>query len=385
MRRTLLLTNDFPPRVGGIQSYVHALVSRFPADDVVVLASDHPGSAPFDAAQPFRVVRYPAKVLLPTPGVARRAAELIERYRLTGVWYGAAAPLGLLTPRLRACGVQRTVASTYGHEVGWSMVPGARQALRRIGEGNDVLTFISRYARRRISPALGPRTALEFLPPGVDADRFRPDPAARAAIRSRYGLGDAPVLVCVSRLVPRKGQDVLIRGLPEVLSKVPRARLLIVGDGPDAARLRRLAAASTARGAVVFTGAVPAGELPAHYAAGDVFAMPCRTRGAGLDVEGLGIVFLEASACGLPVIAGDSGGAPEAVLPAKTGVVVDGRDVDSVAAAGVRLLSDPALRARWGEAGRRWVRTDWNWQSSADRLGEVLTGPAAESAPMPGR
>jgi phosphatidylinositol alpha-1,6-mannosyltransferase len=374
VRRTLLVTNDFPPRAGGIQSYVHALAGRLPADRLVVYASNYPGAAEFDAAQPFPVVRHPGGLLLPTPAVARRAAELVQAHRLSAVWYGAAAPLGLLTPALRRHGVARTVASMHGHEVGWSMLPGSRQALRRIGAVNDVLTFVSRYARRRTASALGPRAALEFLPPGVDADRFRPDPAGRAAVRARWGLGEAPVLVCVSRLVPRKGQDALIAALPAVRRQVPDARLLIVGDGPDAERLRRLAGRSPAGSAVVFTGAVPTDELPPHYAAGDVFAMPCRTRGAGLDVEGLGIVFLEASACGLPVIAGDSGGAPEAVLPERTGLVVDGRDGGQLAAAAVRLLSDPGLRARWGEGGRRWVRRDWSWQSSADRLAALLDG-----------
>jgi len=374
VRRTLLLTNDFPPRVGGIQSYVHALATRLPASDLVVLASDYPGAAEFDAAQPFPVVRYPSGMLLPTPSVAAAAARLIHAHRLTGVWYGAAAPLGLLTPRLRRAGVRRTVACTYGHEVGWSMLPGARQALRRIGTHNDVLTFISRYSRRRISAALGPRAALEFLPPGVDSAQFHPDPAARAAVRARYGLGAAPVVVCVSRLVPRKGQDVLIAAMPAVLRAHPDARLLIVGDGPDAARLHRLAGASPARDAVVFTGKVPFAQLAAHYAAGDVFAMPCRTRGKGLDVEGLGIVFLEASACGLPVVAGDSGGAPEAVLDGETGVVVDGRSIGDVAEAVIRLLGDPGLRARWGTAGRSWVRTDWTWRSAADRLAALLDG-----------
>jgi phosphatidylinositol alpha-1,6-mannosyltransferase len=345
-----------------------------PAEDLVVLASDYRGAAEFDATQPFPVTRYPSGVLLPTPAVAQRAAELIAAHRITAVWYGAAAPLGLLTARLRRHGVERTLACTYGHEVGWSMLPGARQALRRIGTGNDVITFISRYARRRISGALGPQAALEFLPPGVDADEFRPDPQARAAIRARYGLGDAPVVVCVSRLVPRKGQDTLIAALPAVQRQVPGVRLLIVGDGPYAAALQRRASASPAADAVVFTGPVPHAELPAHYVAGDVFAMPCRTRGGGLDVEGLGIVFLEASACGLPVVAGDSGGAPEAVLAEQTGVVVDGRDTDELSSAIIRLLDDPSLRARWGEAGRRWVRTDWNWQSAADKLAALLSG-----------
>lgn len=374
MRRTLLLTNDFPPRVGGIQSYVHALASRLPAADLVVLASDHPGSAEFDAAQPFPVVRYPTGMLLPTPAVARRAGELIAEHGLSAVWYGAAAPLALLTPRLRRCGIRRTVACTYGHEVGWSMLPGSRQALRRIGTSNDVLTFISRYSRRRISAALGPHAALEPLLPGVDAAEFHPDPAGRADLRARYGLGDRPVVVCVSRLVPRKGQDMLVRAWPRVLDERPDARLLIVGGGPYGTRLRRMAEASGAAGSIVFAGAVPAAELPAHYACGDVFAMPCRTRGAGLDVEGLGIVFLEASACGLPVIAGDSGGAPEAVVPEQTGIVLSGRDVPAIAAACTRLLGDEDLRREWGDAGRRWVRTSWTWQASADRLAELLDG-----------
>jgi phosphatidylinositol alpha-1,6-mannosyltransferase len=374
VRRTLLLTNDFPPRVGGIQSYVHALATRLPPSDLVVLASDYAGSADFDAAQPFPVVRYPTGMLLPTPAVARRAGELISEHGLTGVWYGAAAPLALLTPSLRRYGIERTVACTYGHEVGWSMLPGSRQALRRIGNNTDVITVISRYSRRRISAALGPNAALEPLLPGVDSDEFHPDPQARAAIRARYGLGEAPVVVCVSRLVARKGQDMLIRAWPTVLREHPDARLLIVGGGTYGTKLRRMAEASGASDSIVFTGPAPGGELAAHYAAGDVFAMPCRTRGAGLDVEGLGIVFLEASACGLPVIAGDSGGAPEAVLPERAGIVLPGRDVEAIAEACIRLLGDADLRRAWGQAGREWVRTSWTWQAAADRLAGLLDG-----------
>lgn len=156
VRRTLLITNDFPPRVGGIQSYVHELARRLPPDSLVVLASDHPGASSFDAAQDFPVVRYPTSMLLPTPGVAGRAEQLIDRHRLDAVWYGAAAPLGLLTTRLRRTGrIRRVVASTHGHEVGWSMLPVARQMLRRIGTTADVITYVSSYARRRISSALG--------------------------------------------------------------------------------------------------------------------------------------------------------------------------------------------------------------------------------------
>jgi phosphatidylinositol alpha-1,6-mannosyltransferase len=372
MRRTLLVTNDFPPRAGGIQSYLHELTQRLPADDLVVYAPAWKGADDFDAGQPFRVVRHPTSLMLPTPAVARRAAALLAEHRLTGVWFGAAAPLALLSKYLRGRGAERIIASTHGHEVGWSMLPGSRQALRRIGDTTDVVTFVSRYARRRFAAALGPRAALEYLPPGVDSATFAPDPAARALIRGRHGLGDAPVIVCVSRLVRRKGQDQLIAALPTVLAAVPSARLLIVGSGPDRERLVRLAGAHGVRDAVVFTGAVPFAELPAHFVAGDVFAMPCRTRGGGLDVEGLGIVFLEASASGLPVIAGDSGGAPEAVQDGRTGVVVPGLDRAAIAEAAISLLTDSAAAAALGAAGRRWVQRDWTWQGSADRLAELL-------------
>src|SRR4051794_20534111 len=147
----------------------------------------------------------------PVPDVARRAAELARAHRATTVWFGAAAPLAVLGAGLRrSAGVRRVVASTHGHEVGWSMVPAARQVLRRIGGDTDALTVVSRYTRRRVAAAFGPDAALELLPPGVDAGRFRPDPAARAGLRRRYGLGDAPVVTCLSRLVARKGQDQLV-------------------------------------------------------------------------------------------------------------------------------------------------------------------------------
>ena len=373
MRRTLLITNDFPPRTGGIQSYVHALAARLPADRLVVYAPAWAGSAEFDAAQPFPVVRHPTSLMLPTPAVAQRAAALVREHRASAVWFGAAAPLALLAPGLRRHGVVRTVASMHGHEVGWSMLPGARQALRRIGTTNDVLTYVSDFARRRTAASLGPMAALEYLPPGVDADLFAPSRHGRALIRARYGIADAPVLVCVSRLVRRKGQDVLIGSMAAIRRVIPDAVLLIVGDGPDRRHLEHLAAQAPP-GSVVFTGSVVGEELPWHVGAGDVFAMPCRTRGGGLDVEGLGIVFLEASACSLPVIAGDSGGAPEAVIPDQTGVVVDGRDRAAVERAAIDLLGDPATRSRWGEAGRRWVRDRWTWRRSADRLAVLLDG-----------
>jgi len=375
VRRTLLITNDFPPRSGGIQSYVQSLAERLPAGELVVYAPDWSGAAEYDARQPFPVFRHSKSLMLPSRAVRCRAMELIREHRLNAVWYGAAAPLSLLTPALRTAGIVRTVASTHGHEVGWSMVPGARGALRRIGQSNDVITFVSQFARRRISAALGPDAALEYLPPGVRVDTFRPDPAAGRMIRERHGVAPkAPLLLSVSRLVTRKGQDSLIRAVPVIADKVPNLRVLIVGDGPDAPRLRGLVADLGLTNLVIFAGQVDWADLPAHYAAGDVFAMPCRTRGSGLDVEGLGIVFLEASASGLPVIAGESGGAPETVLAGRTGVVVDGRDVRAVALAAIDLLRHPDRAACWGANGRAWVSAQWNWDRSATRLVELLSG-----------
>ncbi|HEY3259384.1 MAG TPA: glycosyltransferase family 4 protein [Pseudonocardiaceae bacterium] len=376
MTGTLLLTNDFPPRPGGIQAYLHALASRLPADELVVYAPAWRGAAEWDAQQPFEVVRHPGTLMLPVPGVLRRGREIAASRGCRTVWFGAAAPLALLTPWLLAgTSVERAVASTHGHEVGWAMLPGARLALRRIGDTVDAVTFVSRYTRSRFAAAFGPMAALEPLPPAVDTSVFHPDANARAAIRRRYRLGEQPVVVCVSRLVPRKGQDTLVRALPLIRRRVPGTALLLVGGGPSRERVRRLAAEAGVAEHVVLTGGVPWSELSAHYAAGDVFAMPCRTYGRGLDVEGLGIVFLEAAATSLPVVAGRSGGAPEAVRDGETGTVVDGRRVKEVASAVADLLADPEQAAKLGAAGREWMRRDWQWDQRATRLAALLNGP----------
>lgn len=373
MRRTLVVTNDFPPRAGGIQAYVHELAVRQPAGSLVVLASTSPGAAEFDAAQPFPVVREPTGMLLPTPGVARRARDVARAEGCTAAWFGAAAPLALLAPGLRRAGVEHVVAATHGHEVGWAALPGSRQLLQRIAAGVDVLTYLGEYTRARLAPVLAPDQRMEWLPPGVDTDTFTPW-VDGSTVRDRYGLGDRPTVVCVSRLVPRKGQDVLIRAWPAVRAAIPGAVLLVVGQGRDLPRLRRLAAAGGVERGVVFAGGVSWAELPQFYAAGHVFAMPCRTRRLGLDVEGLGIVYLEASATGLPVVAGDSGGAPDAVRPGETGWVVPGRSVPAVAARVTALLADPAVARAAGEKGRAWVERDWRWDTLAGRLHDLLQG-----------
>ncbi|GEB52277.1 MULTISPECIES: glycosyltransferase family 4 protein [Streptomyces] len=380
MDKTLIVTNDFPPRPGGIQAFLHSMALRLDPSRVVVYASTWKrgregaeATAAFDAEQPFTVVRDRTTMLLPTARVTRRAVGLLREHGCRAVWFGAAAPLGLMAPALRRAGAERLVATTHGHEAGWAQLPAARQLLRRIGEGTDTLTYLGEYTRSRIAGALTPQAAARMvqLPPGVDEKTFHPG-SGGAAVRARLGLTDRPVIVCVSRLVRRKGQDTLIEAMPRVLRAVPDAVLLIVGGGPYRADLEKLAASRGLTDSVRFTGPVEWEELPAHFGAGDVFAMPCRTRRGGLDVEGLGIVYLEASATGLPVVAGDSGGAPDAVLDGETGWVVPGGRPAETADRLVELLRDPALRERMGARGRGWVEEQWRWDLLAGKLRELL-------------
>src|SRR5215831_12870209 len=254
MPKVLVLTNDFPPRPGGIQFFVHALALRLPAGEVTVYAPAWEGAAKLDAGLPF-----------PVPSVARRAEGIIEREGCDTVLFGAAAPLGLLAPRLRKAGARRLIALTHGHEVGWAALPVARTTLRRIGDSVDTVTYLGEYTRVRLARALSPAAAARMtrLTPGVDTSEFHPGRGG-AAVRERLGLTGRPVVVCVSRLVPRKGQDTLIRAWPEVRAAVPGAVLLLVGGGPYAGRLRRLADRLGVVGSVILTGSVPWPELPSY-------------------------------------------------------------------------------------------------------------------------
>ena len=386
MPRTLVVTNDYPPRPGGIQEFVQAMVDGFTPSDVVVYASTWRGKAAecraYDAARPYLTVREDTSVLLPEPRRTRRACEIARAESCETVWFGAAAPLGLMAPALRRAGVNRLVATTHGHETGWAQLPGARSLLRRIGDGVDVVTYLSEYQRTRIGAVLSPQAAQRMaqLSPGVDTERFRPELRTApevAELRKRYGLTDRPVAVCVSRLVPRKGQDTLIRAWPQVKKAVPDAALLIGSGGPYRKDLERIAREADVERDVIFTGRLAWADLPLYFALGDVFAMPCRTRRAGLDVEGLGIVYLEASATGLPVVAGDSGGAPDAVIEGETGYVVPGRDVELTARRVAELLADPGLSAKLGAAGRAWVERRWQWSTIRERFNALLNPPAS--------
>jgi phosphatidylinositol alpha-1,6-mannosyltransferase len=376
--RILCVTNDFPPRAGGIQAFVHGVLARQPEGSVVVYAPKWKGDAAFDAEQPFPVVRHPTSLMVPEPTVLRRAREIARSEGCDRVVFGAAAPLGLLAPRLASVGVGTSVGITHGHEAAWAQTPGSRQMLRWIGDHLSTVTYLGGYTRRKIASALSVPAAgrMRQLVPGVDSEVFHPDRRSEGAeVRARHGLADRRVIVCVSRLMPRKGQDSLIRALPRIRERSGQdVALLIVGGGPYRSDLEALVEQTGAGRDVVITGGVPWEELPAHYAAGDVFAMPCRTRQRGWDVEGLGIVYLEASATGLPVVSGDSGGAPDAVREAETGFIVGGRDQDALVDRVSQLLTDPELADSLGRAGRRWVETDWGWERSAERLRTLLDG-----------
>jgi phosphatidyl-myo-inositol dimannoside synthase len=341
---------------------------------VVVYTAAMPGDRAYDARLPFPVFRDPSRRLLPTGAVARRTRAVLVSEGCDRVLFGAAAPLGLLARGLRGAGARRIVGLTHGHETWWARVPGARQALRRIGRTTDALTYLGDYTREVIAGALAPEDARRMvrLTPGVDTETFAPG-AGGEVVRKRLGLGaDQPVVVCVARLTERKGQDTLIRSWPHVLRVVPDAILLVVGDGPHRLALERLADETGVRGHVLFTGAVPWTDIPPYFDAGNVFAMPCRTRLGGLEPEALGIVFLEAQASGLPVIVGDSGGAPDAVVHGETGFVVDPYNPVAVSAKVAGLLAEPVAARAMGERGRTWVRENWTWDVSVAKLRTLL-------------
>lgn len=366
MTRTLWVTTDFPPRSGGIEQSLANLLARRPPEATRVLAAPWPGGTEHDATLPYRVDRIGRRPLLPTPALGRRVMGAADAHAADVVLVGPAWPLGELAGRVE----QPTIALSYGHEAGMVRV-GLGRLIRRLRR-STVVTVISAFTRSLLEPWLAPHARVELLPPGVDIDMFHPG-VDGTPVRARHGIAaDRPLVVCVSRLVRRKGQDVLIEAWPLVAAAVPGAHLLIAGTGPREAALRRRVRQLGLHRDVTLAGELAWSDLPAYYAAGDVFAMPCRTRLGGLDVEGLGMVYLEAQACGVPVVAGRSGGAPEAVIDGETGHVVDGADLAGVRRAIVSLLRDPARRAVMGTAGRAFVERRWSWSQISHRLDELL-------------
>ena len=366
MPRTLIVTNDFPPRVGGIESFVAEVVELLDRD-VVVYTSASAGAAHFDRSLDYEVVRGP-RVLLPTAAATRTARRVLARSGATRVLFGAAAPLGLMAAALRSAGAERIVALSHGHETWWATLPGSRRALARLAEDVDHLSTISDFTTARIGPVLSPsaRARMIRLAPPVDPAVFRPSPAQRSA---------RPRVVAVGRLVRQKGHDTLLRAWRLLLDEWPRTaaapELVVLGEGPQRARLEGLRDRLRLSG-VLLPGAVGRAEVVSQLQQAHVFALPMRTRFAGLNPEGLGLAAIEAAACGLPVVVGRSGGAPETVRDGVTGMVVEPGDVRQLADVLGRLLGDPALARSMGEAGRRFVSATFGVESARTVLWDAL-------------
>ena len=376
MEKILCITNDFGPRAGGIETFVIGLIERLPFGSVIVYTSAQEKSAPYDLKwfQDFgvEVVRDKSKILLPTPGVAYCVNALVRERKISTVFFGAAAPLGLLSKGLRRAGVKEIVALTHGHEVWWSKVFPFTLAMKSISRQVNTLTYLGEFTRNAISKSVTKVAAQSMvkIAPGIDTDHFSPQDARE--LRNELGLSEKKVIVSVGRLVHRKGQDVLIEAMPAIIKDVPDAHLLMIGEGPYRGYLENRVKALGIQESVTFIGRIQYVDLPMYLCVGDLFVMPSRSRLAGLEVEGLGIVYLEASACGLPVIAGDSGGAPDAVLEGQTGLVVDGTQNSEVASAVVELLLDPERSQAMGIRGREWIIQEWRWEIWSARFAELL-------------
>ena len=376
MEKILCITNDFGPRAGGIETFVTGLIERLPFGSVIVYTSAQESSAAYDLKllQDFgvEVVRDKSKILLPTPGVAYCVNALVRERKITTVFFGAAAPLGLLSRGLRRAGVKEIVALTHGHEVWWSKVFPFTLAMKSISRQVNTLTYLGEFTRNAISKSVTKVAAQSMvkIAPGIDTDHFSPQDARE--LRNELGLTEKKVIVSVGRLVHRKGQDVLIEAMPAIIRDVPEAHILMIGEGPYRSYLENRVKALEIQERVTFIGRIQYADLPRYICAGDLFVMPSRSRLAGLEVEGLGIVYLEASACGLPVIAGDSGGAPDAVLEGQTGLVVDGTSKSEVTAAVVELLLDPDRSRAMGVRGRQWIIQEWRWEIWSARFAGLL-------------
>ncbi|MEJ7582775.1 MAG: glycosyltransferase family 4 protein [Acidimicrobiales bacterium] len=367
----LLVTNDFPPKHGGIQSYLWELWRRLPPDEVTVLTTAFPGAREWDSTQPYRIVRSAGRVLLPTPALVRTVDALATEVGAELVMLDPALPVGLIGPRLeRPYGVV-----LHGAEVTMpARAPISRRLLRQVLIGARTVIAAGGYPADEGERAAGRGLPVTLVPPGVDTGRFVPLGAtARADVRRRHGLpAEGPLIVSVSRLVPRKGMDVLIEASARLRRRHPAHLVAIIGGGRDRRRLQRLIADTGAP--VRLLGRLPDADLPGIYGCGDVFAMLCRNRWLGLEQEGFGIVFLEAAAAGVPQVAGNSGGSAEAVVHDETGLVMDRpEDVAAVSAALDSMLSDPERRRQMSTSGRDRAEREFSYDVLAGRLQAALS------------
>lgn len=370
-----MVTNDLGPRAGGIETFILGLIAGLPKDSLIVYTSSQPGAAEFDKQlfekHGVEVIRDRAKILLPTPRITRKAAKILKHYQITRVWFGAAAPLALMSGKLRAAGAKHIIALTHGHELWWSRIFILRSLMQKIVKQVNYLGYLGAYTKSVLMKLENSESKFIQIAPGIDTEYFSPQPKNQQLI-VKHRLDQRRVIVSVGRLVHRKGQDQLIQALPKVLIKHPDAVLLFVGDGPIKSMLQNLARQLGVTNNIAFTGKVSHIDLPAYISLGEIFAMPVRSRFFGLEVEGLGIVYLEASACGLPVIAGNSGGAPDAVLKDVTGLIVDGTSSDEIADAICKLLDDPIRAKQMGQAGRGWVIDNWQISIWSDKFNKLL-------------
>jgi phosphatidyl-myo-inositol dimannoside synthase len=373
--KILLITNDLGPRAGGIESFILGLLKRLPHNSVIVYTSSQPKSESFDKdlfdKYGVIVIRDRSKILLPTPRVTKRAVKLMREFDTKIIWFGAAAPLALMAAPLRKNGATRLIALTHGHEVWWAKLPIFGQLLGKISRDVDVLTYLGEYTKNAIKKVVSDQSKLIKMAPGIDVEHFQPSEESDDLIH-RLNISNRPVIVSVGRLVHRKGQDKLIIAMAQVIKDFPTAVLLLVGEGPIKYMLQKLVQHHSLEKNVIFAGRVQLNELPRYIQLGQIFAMPARDRFFGLEVEGLGIVYLEASACGLPVIVGNSGGAPDAVISEKTGLIVDGTSPDRIANSIKSLLQHPEVAKRYGAAGREWVVNEWRWEIWSKRFNALL-------------
>jgi phosphatidylinositol alpha-1,6-mannosyltransferase len=365
--KILCITNDFGPRAGGIETFVMGLIDRAPKGSIIVYTSAQGDTTSYDQGwlRDFgvEVIRDPSKILLPTPRVIRSVKKVIARDSIKQVFFGSAAPLAIMARSLRRKGVVNIVALTHGHEVWWAKLWPFSSAISFIGNNVDHLTYLGEFTKSEIAKALSikAKSRLVKIAPGIDTDHFAPD-SGSIQLRRDLGLIDKKVIVSVGRLVHRKGQDFLIQSLPAILEKHPTAHILMVGEGPYRKDLTKIVEKLKLSQAVTFIGRIQYKDLPRYICAGDIFAMPSRSRLAGLEVEGLGIVYLEASSCALPVVAGRSGGAPDAVDEGITGFSVDGTSTVEISSVIIKLLDDPAKAKAMGTAGRSWIIEKWRWE-----------------------
>ena len=372
------MTNDLGPRAGGIETFIHGIIdelSKDPDNQLVIYTGHQDDAASFDADLKSRygidVIRDRMSILLPTPRVNRAVAQVMRERSISTVWFGALAPLGWMSGHLRRSGAKRIISLTHGHEVWWSKIWPFSWIITAMTRKIDLITYLGDFTHNAMKPALSKSVKSARIAPGIDVDHFTPHPYPED-LAAHYGLEGKRTILCVGRLVQRKGQDRLIESMPRILKEIPNAVLLLVGVGNYEKKLRGLVEKLGLQEHVIFVGRITYDALPRYIQLAEIFAMPSRSRFFGLEVEGLGIVYLEASACGIPVLAGASGGAPDAVLEGETGRVVDGTDVDAISGTLLEMLNDPEALQAMGQRGREWAVEAWSWKIWGERFRELL-------------